>query len=192
MAKSARPSTDSRTAPMHVALLRGVNLGGKNRLAMKDLADLFAQAGCESVQTYIQSGNVVFCADAAKALAIATMVSRLIETKKKFAAPMAVRTLADMQRIARSNPFLKSGIDADFLHVMFLVHKPSHAAVQALDQARSSGDSFVVRDREIYLHLPNGAARTKLTAGYFDSRLKTICTQRNWRTVTALLALMQS
>ncbi len=76
------------------------------------------------------------------------------------------------------------------LHVSFLADVPAAANVQQLDPNRSPGDSFILLGREIYFHLPNGMGRTKLTSQYFDSRLKTIGTGRNWRTVQQLYAMM--
>jgi uncharacterized protein (DUF1697 family) len=72
---------------------------------------------------------------------------------------------------------------------MFLQTMPTAGAVAALDAGRSPGDAFVVRGREIYLHLPNGVARTKLTNDYFDRQLKTVSTQRNWNTLLKLIEL---
>jgi uncharacterized protein (DUF1697 family) len=102
-----------------------------------------------------------------------------------------VRTADELRAVAQGNPFLDEGADADTLHVAFLADRPRSDRVAALDANRSPGDSFVVRGSEIYLRLPNGVARTKLTNAYFDSKLSTISTARNWRTVLKLLELMQ-
>ena len=174
----------------YVALLRGINVGGKNKLAMKDLAALFNRSGCKSVQTYIQSGNIMFCADPRRAQSIDADITRLIKAEYGLNVPVVVRTREEMQRIVKNNLFIESGIAAATLHVVFLADKPSRTAVDSLSSERSPGDSFVVRGREIYLHLPNGAGRSKLTAVYFDSALKTTSTQRNWRTVTTLAAML--
>jgi uncharacterized protein (DUF1697 family) len=174
---------------IHVALLRGINVGGKNRLAMTDLAGFFAKAGCTGVRTYIQSGNVVFTAEAGVAGRLAEAVSAAIHRKLGLTVPVVVRTAAELGFVARSNPFLKKGAPADALHVMFLAGMPAAKAVAALDAKRSPGDALAVRGREIYLHLPNGVARSKLTNQYFDSTLGTTSTSRNWRTVLKLVEL---
>ena len=114
----------------------------------------------------------------------------LIKAKHGLSLPVVVRTRAQMRRIVMNNPFLKKGIDPSLLHVVFLADKPDRASIASLDATRSTGDSFVVQGDTIYLHLPNGVARSKLTAAYFDSTLHTISTQRNWRTATTLLAMM--
>jgi uncharacterized protein (DUF1697 family) len=97
-----------------------------------------------------------------------------------------IRTAAEIDGVVRGNPFLKAGADPKTLHVGFLRDRPSKSQVAALDPDRSPPDEFVVRGGEIYLRLPNGVARSKLTSQYFDSRLKTIITARNWRTVLKL------
>jgi uncharacterized protein (DUF1697 family) len=104
--------------------------------------------------------------------------------------PVVLRTAAEMRKTIASNPFLERGIDAAWLHVMFLEDEPTAEMVAGLDAERSKPDEFVVIGREVFLHLPNGAAKTKLTNAYFDARLKTVGTQRNWKTVLTLAEMM--
>ena len=174
---------------VHVALLRGINLGGKNRLPMKDLTAMFTEAGCGSVTTYIQSGNVIFEASPALARGIPSLIAKRIAERFGLRVPVMTRTGDELRKIVRGNPFLKAGADADKLHLAFLADVPAAAGVKALDPKRSPSDEFAVRGREIYLHCPNGFARTKLTNAYFDSKLGTTSTVRNWRTVGKLLEL---
>jgi uncharacterized protein (DUF1697 family) len=177
---------------VHAALLRGINVGGKNMLPMKDLAAMFTDAGCASVSTYIQSGNVVFEASPALARRIPTLIERAISDRFGYQVPVVTRTGAELRGIVRGNPFLRPGVpgvDDGALHVAFLADSPAAAKVKVLDPNRSLPDEFAVRGREIYLHCPNGYGRTKLTNGYFDSALATTSTVRNWRTVLKLLEL---
>lgn len=174
---------------VHVALLRGINVGGKNMLPMKDLAAMFTNAGCASVSTYIQSGNVVFEASPALSRRIPTLIERAISDRFGYKVPVMTRTGGELHKIVRGNPFLQAGADAGTLHVAFLAGPPAAAKVKALDPDRSPPDAFAVRGREIYLQCPNGYGRTKLTNGYFDSKLATTSTVRNWRTVVKLLEL---
>ncbi len=173
----------------YVALLRGINVGGKNKLMMKDLSDLFTEAGCASVQTYIQSGNVVFQAPHEVADALSAQISALIAERFSPRVPVVLRTADQLAETFQSNPFLAQGLPKDALHVMFLADLASPEKVAGLDAARSALDAFFVRGREIYLHLPHGVADTKLTNAYFDARLTTVSTSRNWKTVTKLLEL---
>jgi uncharacterized protein (DUF1697 family) len=175
-----------------VALLRGINVGGHNKVSMKDLAAMFAEARCEDVQTYIQSGNVVFRAGPKLCAKVAAAVSSLIEQRLGLQVPVIVRTLEQMTAVAANNPFLLAGAPIDHLHVMFLADAPAQERIDLLDPQRSPPGEFLVRGQEIYLSLPAGAGQTKLTNQYFDSKLATIGTGRNWRTVTKLLELMQA
>jgi uncharacterized protein (DUF1697 family) len=174
----------------HVALLRGINVGGKNILPMKDLARMFAEAKCASVQTYIQSGNVIFEAPAG-APKIAELVQAKIERQFGYRVPVVLRTREQLLNTIRDNPFLPAVSDHRWLHVYFLADPPKASSIAGLDPARSSPDAFQVLGQEIYLHLPNGMARTKLTNAYFDSKLSTTCTARNWATVLTLSAMMK-
>jgi uncharacterized protein (DUF1697 family) len=103
-----------------------------------------------------------------------------------------IRTSEQLLKTIRGNPFLKAGADEKTLHVYFLADSPNARGIAGLDPARSAPDAFHVRGQEIYLHLPNGMARTKLTNAYFDSKLSTICTARNWGTVLKLSEMMKA
>jgi uncharacterized protein (DUF1697 family) len=173
----------------HVALLRGINVAGKNKLAMKDLVTVFTAAGCREVRTYIQSGNVVFEAAPGVAAKVPAAVAAGIERRFGLKVPVVTRTAEELREAAEVNPFLKAGEDAERLHVMFLADRPSEDRIAALDPKRSAPDAFVVIGRDVYLLLPNGVGRTKLTNDYFDRNLATTSTVRNWRTVLKLVEL---
>lgn len=177
-------------ATTYVALLRGVNVGGKNALPMAGLKELFLQAGAADVRTYIQSGNVVFEADPAAAAWHAELIAGQIRERFGIRTTLVLRTVAQIKDVLAANPFLAKGVAVDELHVAFLADWPTKERVEALDPDRSLPDAFVVRGQEIYLWLPNGVGRSKLTADYFDAKLKTTSTVRNWRTVTKLLELL--
>ena len=174
----------------HVALLRGINVGGKNPLPMQELVRMFDAAGCANVRTYIQSGNVIFDASAG-ASKVAQIVSASIEKRFGYRIPVVLRTAAQLRKTIGANPFLKAGADEKALHVYFLADAPKAAAIAGLDAARSAPDVFHVLGQEIFLHLPNGMARTKLTNAYFDSKLATVSTARNWATVLKLAEMMR-
>ncbi|MBC8108683.1 MAG: DUF1697 domain-containing protein [Anaerolineae bacterium] len=184
----ANPS--SNASPTHVALLRGINVGGKNMLPMKDLAKFCTGAGCTAVQTYIQSGNVMFRADAACAKQMPAAVEAMIEKRFGFRPPVVVRTAKELRQVVNSNPFFQDGPDTTPLFVGFLSSRPTARAVATLDSNRSPGDAYRVVGREIYMNLGNGAARMKLTTAYFDLKLSATSTFRNWRTVLALVEML--
>lgn len=176
----------------HVALLRGINVGGRNQLPMSELAALCTAAGCRDARTYIQSGNVLFTTDDATAAQLPSVIAAQIAERFGLRVPVVLRTIAHLGEVIQHNPHLAAGAAAEALHVYFLAEEPGAARVAALDPDRSPPDAFTVRGREIYLHLPNGMARTKLTNAYFDAKLATVSTARNWRTVTALYDLMRA
>jgi uncharacterized protein (DUF1697 family) len=103
-----------------------------------------------------------------------------------------LRSKAELEKAVANNPHLEADADPKSLHVAFLADKPSAAQVKTLDPERSPGDSFLVKGREIYLLLPKGVARTKLTNDYFDRKLTTTSTLRNWRTLLKLCEMCKS
>ena len=155
---------------------------------MKDLAEIFAKAGCANVRTYIQSGNVLFRATRTIADALPPRITEQIAKRFGCQVPVVLRTTEQFAAAVRNNPFRE--VPQETLHVYFLAGAPDAARTAQLDPDRSKPDAFIVHGREIYLHLPNGIGRSKLTNAYFDSKLATTSTARNWRTTLKLLELM--
>ncbi len=180
---------DALATNVHVAFLRGVNVGGWNKLPMKDLASMFRAAGCGDVRTYIQSGNVVFQADSELASRAPSLITESIADRFGYTITVIQRSATELLGAVRANPFAHADAEIGQLHAVFLACAPSPALVDGLDPDRSPGDSFTVVDREIFLHCPRGLSRTKFTNNWFDSRLRTISTMRNWRTTLNLLEL---
>ena len=179
-------SASIKKADVHAALLRGVNVGGANKLAMSDLRAIFESAGCLQVQTIIQSGNVVFCAEDKVAKGLGDAITKQVEKRFGLKVPVVLRSAAELEAVIGANLYLNAGAAEEMLHVSFLADRPSADLVAGLDAARSAPDEFAVVGRDIYMKLVTGAAKTKLTNAYFDSKLKTVSTMRNWRTVLKL------
>lgn len=158
---------------------------------MKDLIAMFVEAGCENVTTYIQSGNVIFTATSALCKKLPDLITAQIAKRFGYRTPLVLRSADELADVIRSNPFVKPGAPEDNLHVLFLAGQPTTTCVETLDSHRSPPDSFAVCGREVYLQLPNGVAKSKLNNAYFDSKLVTMSTGRNWRTVNQLLELMK-
>ena len=177
---------------MCVALLRGINVGGKNKLPMKALVALFEDLGCTGVSTYIQSGNVVFQADGRTAADLAEAAREAIADRFRYDVPVVLRSAVELRHVVEGNPFLSEDPDPRHLHVGFLAEAPDLPEVESLDPARSSIDRFAVVDAEVYLHVPGGMGRTKLTTDFFERRLGTVMTARNWRTVMKLVEMADS
>lgn len=175
----------------YVALLRAVNVGGKNKLPMAELRNIFTTVGCAAVQTYIQSGNVVFEASPSLAEGVPEAVRRAIRQQFGYETAVVVRSGEELRQLAASNPFDTSE-DWRFLQVAFLDGTPTAAAISRLDPERSPPDAFSVLGREVYLHYPDGVARSKLTNDYLAAQLQTASTMRNWRTVVTLLEMVNA
>jgi uncharacterized protein (DUF1697 family) len=172
----------------YVALLRGINVGGTRKLPMAELAEVVASLGHGEVNTFIQTGNVLFTSRVARAR-LAKPLERAIDERFGLDVTIMIRSPAELQEVATANPFPAAEATPNRLHVVFLERKPSREDVDALDPDRSPGDRAVVDGDHVYLHLPNGAGRTKLTLDYLERVLRVRGTQRNWNTLVKLIEL---
>ncbi len=172
----------------YAALLRGVNVGGKTKVPMAALRSAVEGLGFDDVTTYVQSGNVVFRAGSQPEASIVRTLERTIGRTFDLEVSVLVRTAGQLVRIEKENPYLARRRDPATLHVTFLAARPSAAARGELPRGIGA-DELTVRGREVYLWCPNGYGRTKLTNGWFEQRLRTRATTRNWRTVVTLTEL---
>jgi len=178
--------------PIYVALLRGVNLGPHKRMTMEKLRGSFEALGFESVQTYIQSGNVVFQAGKASHTSLRKKIEERIVLDFGFAAPVIIRTHEEMREAIAKNPFLKRrGIALTKLHVIFLADAPESSVAEALKSLTILPDESCCVGREIYLHLPNGMGKSSMMNNALDRKHLKVATTRNWNTVNAILELCQ-
>jgi uncharacterized protein (DUF1697 family) len=169
----------------HVALLRGINVGGNNKIAMAELRMLITSLGYADVQSYIQSGNVVFSGGPVAA----SELEAAVEATFGLRIAVVVRSASQLQEIIAACPF--PAADPKTLHVGFMSSAPEPDRVAALELERFLPEEFAVLGTESYLHLPSGMARTKLPT-YLDRQLKVPTTLRNWATVNKLAALAAS
>jgi uncharacterized protein (DUF1697 family) len=174
----------------HIVLLRGINLGSRNRVAMPKLRDALTDAGFDDVRTYLQSGNVVL-SGTGKADDVARTVERLI--KKEFGLEIAVlvRTRAQLQKIVELNPLGKVAKNPKRYQVSFLAKRPTRDVVRRVEEAAVPPEQVVAIGREIYAWHPEGVARSRLWSLLAGKQLGTTATARNWTTVTSLLSLAQ-
>jgi uncharacterized protein (DUF1697 family) len=174
--------------PRFVALLRGINVSGHRRIAMAALRDSLAAAGLRDVQTYLQSGNVVFEADEEDPAVVAAAVQARIATDFGHQVEVFVLPCSEVARIASSNPFASpADLDERWFHATFLFRPATQAAFAALKLPAGPGEQAVLSDGVIFLFMPNGYGRSKLVNSYFEGALHTPATTRNWRTVLALV-----
>jgi uncharacterized protein (DUF1697 family) len=174
----------------HVVLLRGINIGSRNRVAMPKLRDLLTEAGFEDVRTYLQSGNIVL-ASTSKADEVARKVERLIESELGLDIAAVARTRAQLAKVVERNPLEQVAKDPKRYQVSFLQEKPRAEAMRRVKDAAVPPEQVVAIGREIYAWHPDTIARSRLWALLAGKQLGTTATARNWTTVTSLLSLAQ-
>lgn len=174
----------------YIALLRGINVGGHNRVAMADLRALCTDLGHGDVRTYVQSGNVVFTSDRADPDGLGEELTDRIAAELGVSPTVVVRTADELAAVAADNPFAdQAAADPTKVHAAFLSvapPDPSHFAVEAADFAP---EEVVAGDRVLYLHLPGGIGRSRLATELGRRAREVELTVRNWRTVDKLLDL---
>jgi uncharacterized protein (DUF1697 family) len=170
----------------YVAMLRGINVGGHAKLSMAELRAAFADMGYGEVQTYIQSGNVLF-RTSEPATKTQSAIEHGLEREFSLAVKVVLRTRAQLAEVVASNPLSAGNRSPAKLHVTFLASKPTMSRVTDLGTRTFLPDEFRVAGREVYLHCPDGYGRTKLNNTFFERALGVGATTRTWNTVTTLL-----
>jgi uncharacterized protein (DUF1697 family) len=174
----------------YIAILRGINVSGKNKIAMKDLKAALEGAGFLNVATYIQSGNVVFGHKLTDEKTLANQITQLIKTAFGLDVPVLVRTANDIEQTYANNPFLKQkGIDADKLHITYLADVPAQENIDKANTYNYGPDEFIIMGNNVYVHCPNGYGNTKLNNTFFENKLKVAATTRNLKTAAKLVEM---
>lgn len=170
---------------MYVALLRGVNVGGNNKLSMADLRAALTADGFSDVATYIQSGNIVGSIDEDD---VAGRVNEVIARAFNLQIAVVTRTAAEIRQLVADGPIADD--DGNKVHVTFFNEASEAAPALAIDQAGYAPERFELRGRDLHLHLPNGMGTSKL-AIELNLRLREAGTTRNWNTVSKLAEMAQ-
>jgi uncharacterized protein (DUF1697 family) len=174
---------------VHVAMLRGINLGPNRRVPMADLRALLTDAGYENVRTYVQSGNVVLGSDAS-APAVARALRGLISQRFGFDVPVIVRSAEELAEVVDRNPLGDVAEDPRRYQVSFLDGELPAEVVARLRDAAVEPERLLIDGREIYAWHPDGVARSKLWNALAGKGLGGVtATARNWKTVTILLEM---
>jgi len=173
-----------------VVLLRGINLGPRNRIAMPALRELLTAAGYEDVRTYVQSGNIVLSSDE-PADKVAAKCERVIAKEFGFDVPVVVRTRAELAQVVKRNPLGKVASEPKRYQVSFLDRKPDAKLIKELEALAADSEEFVANGRELYAWHPDGVARSKLWNKLAGKGLGVTATARNWTTVTTLLEMAE-
>lgn len=172
----------------YVALLRGINVGGKSILPMKDLVALLEDIGAQNVRTYIQSGNAVFQSKETNASLLSDEISAAIKERHGLEPRVLLLGAEELERVVESNPFREAESEPKTLHVFFLASVPTNPDLDALERIRSHDERFALIDGALYLHAPDGIGRSKLAANA-EKLLGVSVTARNWRTVCKIMAM---
>lgn len=172
-----------------VALLRGVNVGGANRLPMADLRASLTARGLADVATYVQSGNIAVTAGADHdERSIGSLVGLAIADDHGLSLPVVVRAADHLAEVAARHPDADGGIDPKLAHVVFLDRLPD-AVADVPDPAAFAPDRWRLDGREVYVTYPNGSGRSKLTIDVFERAWGVTATARNLNTVRKLALL---
>lgn len=177
----------------YIALFRGINVSGYNKIKMTELKQLFLNENFQNVQTYIQSGNVIFDTDETEISSIQNRLINAIKLNFDYTINVLILTKTELKNIANSNPYLKnnSQIDVSKLHVTLLDKTPCNEKTAAIkSKFQTNNDAFEIHHKTIYIYCPNGYGKTKLTTALFEKNLKTSATTRNWKTISRLYELI--
>ena len=177
----------------YISLLRGINVSNQNRIRLPELRNLYVSLRLVNVETYIQSGNVIFDGEEDSSILIKAIES---EIQRSFGSAVRIllRDMDNLWHIINTNPFLiDRQLDPEKLHVTFLSDLPSQSMLSSLppqaDYRASEAmnmDGYFVIDREIHIYCPSGYGKTKYSNGYFEKKLNLVATTRNWKTVNIL------
>jgi uncharacterized protein (DUF1697 family) len=173
-----------------VALLRAVNVAGRNQVAMSDLRQLLTDLGFDQVKSLLQSGNLIFSANAGTGARLEAALEEESQKRLGLKTAFIVRTGKEMDAIIAANPFpAEAERDPSHLVVVFLKDAPKAGAYEALRAAIKGPEVVQVKGRQAYIVYPSGIGRSRLTAALIDAKLGSTGTGRNWNTVLKLAAL---
>ena len=165
------------------AILRGINVSGQKKVNMAELRQLLSNKGLDNLQTYIQSGNIVFTSEIGVEH-LEEIVQSCILNHFGFEVPTLIIPASKLDLIITENPL--HNIDTNKLHVTFLTQLPDRQLVDALPFSANSNEEYKIVGDVIYVYCPDGYGRTKINNMFFERKLKSIATTRNWKTCLKL------
>jgi len=178
--------------PVVISMLRGVNVGSHNRIKMDALRAVYESLGLLDVQTYVQSGNVVFRTKERSLIGLGKRIEAAIEGSWGFRPLVVLRSTSEMRGAIAKNPFAERRVDPDRLLVTFLASVPDAEALGKALAISTDPEELRIDGSEAYIYFPNGMARPKMSWPRIEKALKTSGTGRNWNTVTKLLEMAEA
>jgi uncharacterized protein (DUF1697 family) len=176
--------------PRYAALLRGINVGGKKKVAMADLRHLLSQLGHTDVRTHLNSGNAVFTSAEDEPTTLAARIENSIEAELGLAVRCLVRTGAELRAVINGNPLSDVATDGSKMLALFLSHAPDPQLLAAHNPTDLAPTQVRLGDRVIYQWCPEGILAAPAVSGFAEKHLKITVTARNWNTVVKLSALL--
>jgi uncharacterized protein (DUF1697 family) len=171
----------------YIALLRGINITGYKIIRMEDLRKIFESMKFRDVKNYIQSGNMVFRDAAQEPGALVRKIEVKLKKELGYEVKVIIRSPDEFKKIISGNPFLSNKQkDTGRMHITFLSELPGKDLIGAIHEIKYPPDEFFIAGKEVYVHCPDGYGKTKLNNTFFEKKLKTVATSRNWRTVNEL------
>jgi uncharacterized protein (DUF1697 family) len=174
-----------------IALLRGINVGGRNTMPMASLSTTLESAGCRSVRTYIQSGNVVFTSTSRSKPNLSKRLGDAIEAAFDFRPNILLLTDTDFRYAIANNPFSDAIREPKTLHFFFLESNPEQPDIDGIGKLAIPSERFQLIDSVFCLHAPDGFGRSKLAAGA-ERRLGVPTTARNYTTIASLSDILDT
>ncbi len=171
----------------YIALLRGINVSGQKIIRMADLKAHLEELGWEGIQTYIQSGNIVFRSVEGNPRQLAHKIKQKLQDKYGLDVPTLVLEPHELMDIIRNNPFTRDpATQQDRLYVTFLFDMPLADLTRKLQELKQPNEQFKIEDKVIYLYYTEGYGRAVMNNNAFEKRLKVEATSRNWKTINKL------
>jgi uncharacterized protein (DUF1697 family) len=175
-----------------ISMLRGINISGHKIIKMDALKVLYAELGFTHVQTYIQSGNVVFMHTSADLAELEKIIVDGIRQKFGCEVPVIVKEMEELKQIVASNPFLNDNKkDISKIYLTFLYSVPDMERFSKIGEGQNFEEEYKLTGNTIYIYCPNGYGNTKLSTNFLESKLKLSATSRNWKTILELLKIAE-
>ena len=175
-----------------VSLFRGINVGGHQSVRMDALKELHESLGLLAVETYIQSGNVVFTSDDVDVTQIQKDIEDGFAQKFGFQVKVMVRNADEFNVMIGNNPFQNQPMkESKWVVAMFLATQPMSTALEDIQKTYTGPEELHIIGQEVYIYYPEGIGRSKLTNTFLEKKLKTTGTARNWNTVLRLQKMLQ-
>ena len=168
-------------------------MAGHNKIKMTDLSSLYNKIGLKDIETFIQSGNVVFTDPGnLSETDLTEQIEDAVSKKFKYNIPVIIRTPEEFREIVSLNPFSDvENFNPEKLAVIFLYEKPSEAQIEKVKNIDYPPDKFIINGKEIFIYCPNGFGKSKIYTGFFENKMKVSGTGRNWNTINALLKIAE-